>query len=181
MNPYQGLEASFEEAFQSSAFSALCKSIQDSESIAILGNGGLHYVASHLASDLTRLCPNLRALSFDSFGFITSNANDFGFNTIFTRWLDLTDFHTLPSPLVIGLTCSGTSANIVKSAEWCLDKHVPCHIISGRASSTQAALPNMPPECLLDLNQHHYHKVEILSMMLLYQIVEELGHNCPTF
>ena len=54
--------------------------------IYVIANGGLHYVASHMATDMSRLLKDKYCYSFDSFGFITSSANDFGFDSIFEKW-----------------------------------------------------------------------------------------------
>ena len=68
-----------------------------------------HYVASHMATDIQDLYQISFVTSFDSFGFITSSANDFGFDSIF----EMACYCICPSEksLLIGLSCSGSSKN----------------------------------------------------------------------
>ena len=41
-----------------------------------------------MACDMTRLIPMKTFHSFESVGFITSNANDYGYDNLFQRWLE---------------------------------------------------------------------------------------------
>ena len=74
-------------------YNLLVDKINRAKKIFLIGNGGLHFVANHMATDLTRLINNKVVYSFESVGFITSNANDHGFEKMFVRWL------VIPMPL----------------------------------------------------------------------------------
>ena len=70
-----------------------------------------------MATDISRLVNSKHVHSFDSFGFITSSANDYGFDSIFKRWIE----NCVPKEkksLLVGLSCSGTSKNIIKAFEY---------------------------------------------------------------
>ena len=81
--------------------------------IFICGNGGSACNAIHFAEDLQS--QGIRALHLCDIGFLTATANDFGYDYVFTRplkiWADGGD-------LLITLSCSGASKNIVKAIEW---------------------------------------------------------------
>ena len=107
---FENLEEKCAAAVESESFSQLLTKVNKSKKIFLIGNGGLHYVASHMATDMSRLIENKAVFSFDSVGFITSNANDHGYNKIFIRWLET--MSTVDNPedcLIIGLSCSGNS------------------------------------------------------------------------
>ena len=81
--------------------------------ILICGNGGSACNAIHFAEDLQS--KQIRALHLCDIGFLTATANDFGYEHVFSHslkvWGDEGD-------LLITLSCSGTSKNIVKVIEW---------------------------------------------------------------
>ena len=72
-----------------------------------------------MASDLTRLVPGKVVKSFDSFGFISSNANDHGWENTFLRWLETSAILDDPaSTMVYGMSCSGNSLNVIKAFDY---------------------------------------------------------------
>ena len=80
---FENIEEKCNKASESDEYAVLVRKVNRAKKIFLIGNGGLHYVASHMATDLTRLIPNKAVFSFDSVGFITSNANDHGYVQIF--------------------------------------------------------------------------------------------------
>jgi len=86
--------------------------------IFILGNGGSASTASHFACDLgknTRLdgWPNFRVMGLtDNLALITAYANDEGYENVFAQ--QLANF-VIPGDVVIGISASGNSANILKT------------------------------------------------------------------
>ncbi|KXK52929.1 MAG: phosphoheptose isomerase [Chlorobi bacterium OLB5] len=91
--------------------------------VFVIGNGGSSANASHLAQDLakgTKLHPEhsirLKALSLtDNTPFLTAQANDEGYDTIFEQQLVT---YAKPGDIVIAISGSGNSPNIVKAIEW---------------------------------------------------------------
>lgn len=90
---FEAIGTKYNELITSDEFSELVELISSCKKIYIIGNGGLHYVGSHMAADLTRLLPHVVAKSFDSFGFITSSANDHCWDNIFVNWLEICPGH----------------------------------------------------------------------------------------
>ena len=84
---FENIENKFEKAVTSESYYELVEKIKKANRIYVIGNGGLHFVASHMATDMSRLIENKAVYSFDSVGYITSNSNDHGFSEVFTRWL----------------------------------------------------------------------------------------------
>ncbi|HAI16946.1 MAG TPA: hypothetical protein DCM10_02295, partial [Xanthomarina gelatinilytica] len=88
MIDFENIEEKIKAAASSQEYKGLIFKVNQAKKIFLIGNGGLHYVASHMATDLSSLIPSKAVYSFDSVGFITSNANDHGYNQIFIRWLE---------------------------------------------------------------------------------------------
>ncbi len=168
---FENLEQKFNDAVTSDSYKYLIELFKRHQDIYVIGNGGLHYVASHMATDISRLVPNKYCHSFDSFGFITSSANDFGFETIFERWIE-SCVNTANKGLLIGLSCSGTSKNIVNAFEYGEKLGWDVFLVSGRP--TKLKFPH------IQINAKHFHTVETFSLMLFYEIIHSLGHSCPT-
>jgi D-sedoheptulose 7-phosphate isomerase len=80
--------------------------------IIIAGNGASAAIASHVAVDLTKAA-GVRAVNFNEADLITCFANDYGYE----HWLEKAlDFYADPKDLVILISSSGMSANIVNAA-----------------------------------------------------------------
>ena len=87
MIEFENLLETFKKIIQTDEFKRLQKDFNESENIFFIGNGGSHSVATHAASDVSRLTPK-RCYSLDSASYLTSIANDYGYNNIFMQWLE---------------------------------------------------------------------------------------------
>lgn len=88
--------------------------------IFFIGNGGSAATASHFANDLAigtraRKKP-FRAISLsDNNAVLTAIGNDFGYDEIFSRQLE---YLAVPQDVVVAISASGNSPNIVKAIEF---------------------------------------------------------------
>jgi D-sedoheptulose 7-phosphate isomerase len=85
----------------------------------IFGNGGSYADALHFAGELegaynNRNRPALPVLVPSNFSAITAIANDFGYDFVFSRFVGA---NVAPGDIVIGITTSGNSMNIVTALE----------------------------------------------------------------
>jgi D-sedoheptulose 7-phosphate isomerase len=84
----------------------------------ICGNGGSSADAMHFAEELTgrfrKERPALPALACTDPGHITCAANDYGFENVFSRWVEA---HGRRGDVVIVLSTSGKSENIVRAVK----------------------------------------------------------------
>lgn len=89
--------------------STLIDKIRNAKRVYIIGNGGSYANAAHIANDL--IACGIAALTLDA-ATLTANANDFGYETVFSRWL-----HVLgkKGDLLLALSGSGTSRNILNA------------------------------------------------------------------
>lgn len=166
----------FEKSIKSDDYFRLLKKIEKNRKIFILGNGGLMDISSHGAADLSRLIPGKSFRAFNDCGYLTSNGNDFGFESIFTKWLNDTilNIENKNEVLIIGLSCSGNSSNVINALQWGEDNGYATFLISGVKSIKK---PESVDELTFDCK--YFHTTEILTMKLFYDIVYKNGSHCP--
>jgi len=88
--------------------------------IFFIGNGGSAATASHFANDFGAGSRSwekpFRAVSLtDNLATLTAIANDYGYDEIFTRQLQML---MLPGDIVVAISASGNSKNVVKAVEY---------------------------------------------------------------
>lgn len=172
----ENIEEKFSHALNSNEWSQLSENFKSSSEVYLVANGGLHYVAAHAAADCSRLIPEKVVYSFDSAGHITSCANDFGYENLFVKWLQDSGPNKSPEgqAMVIGMSCSGNSKNVTRALSWANSKKHNTFLISGTPSRR---LERGLGELVLDCK--YFHTCEVLTLMLFYQLIEEMGYSCP--
>ena len=136
--PHQGLE----DLAQS-----LLQCWRDGKQVFFFGNGGSAGNAIHLANDFLygvskQLGHALKAhaLSANS-AVITCLANDEGYDGIFFRQLAVL---AQPGDIVIALSGSGNSPNILKAIEWCKENQVKSIAILGFEGGAAKGMVDIP-------------------------------------
>jgi D-sedoheptulose 7-phosphate isomerase len=81
--------------------------------IIFVGNGGSAGIASHLAIDFSKN-GGLRSLAFNDAAALTCLANDLGYDNVFAKQLE---FHARPGDLLIAISSSGKSPNILNAVK----------------------------------------------------------------
>jgi len=173
---FENIEQKCRNAAETEEYEKLVEKTVKAKKIFLIGNGGLHFVANHMATDLSRLIENKAVYSFESVGFITSNANDHGFEQMFIRWLET--IATVEDPddcLVVGLSCSGNSSNVVRALHWAQEKGIGTFLVSGQKSE---ALRNDVDE--LCLKCEFFHTVEVMCLIIFYDLIHRVGSHCPS-
>jgi len=99
---------------------ALIKKTAKNNKIFLIGNGGSAADCDHFATELIVKYKKVRkaipAISLSNNGpLITANSNDFSFDTIFKRQLEAL---AKKNDLLIAISTSGRSKNIIKSIEY---------------------------------------------------------------
>ena len=173
---FENIQEKCDKVAASKEYQVLIKKVNDAKKIYLIGNGGLHFVACHMSTDLSRLIPDKAVYSFDSVGFITSNANDHGFEQLFVRWLESVALVEKPEEcLVIGLSCSGNSSNVINALHWADDQGIETFLMSGEISDT---LRDDIDE--LSIRCKYFHTVEVSIMMIFYDLIHRTGNRCPS-
>jgi len=173
---FENIQEKCNQASSSEEYQKLIDKVNGAKKIYLVGNGGLHFVACHMSTDMSRLIPDKSVYSFDSVGFITSNANDHGFEQLFIRWLE--SIAAIENPedcLVIGLSCSGNSSNVINALHWADNRGMGTFLISGETSENlQDNIDELSIKC------KYFHTVEVSIMMIFYDLIHRTGNRCPS-
>lgn len=148
--------------------------------IFCLGNGGSAANSSHFTTDLGKCSSDavgrpFRVLSLtDNTAWITALGNDYAYEDIFLRQLKN---YGRAGDVVIGVSVSGNSPNLVKAFQWAVENGLTTVALVGAKRGRLAELANE----LVVIDDTHYGRVEDTQMhvlhMLCYAFVEkpELG------
>lgn len=102
-----------------SAADLLINALQNGHAIYSCGNGGSMSDAMHFAEELTGRYrnnrPGLSATAISDPGHISCVANDFGYDFIFSRYLEA---RARPGDCLFAISTSGRSKNVIKAAEY---------------------------------------------------------------
>ncbi|OQS36888.1 SIS domain-containing protein [Chromobacterium haemolyticum] len=142
------------------------------------GNGGSMCDAMHFAEELTgRYRKNRRgmaAVAISDPSHMTCVANDYGYEFVFSRYLES---HARAGDVLIGISTSGNSQTIVNAAQVAREIGVKVIILTGRAGTRLEPLAdvyvNTPGGQFADRVQELHIKV----LHILIELVER--HFCP--
>lgn len=135
-------------------------------SVILVGNGGSAAIASHQAVDLWKN-GGIRATAFNDASLLTCIANDYGYEHVFAKPIEM---FAKSGDLLIAVSSSGKSENILKAVE--AAKKTGCRVItlSGFAEKNPLSLTG-------DLNfflpSDSYGIVEVGHLLLIHSIVDE--------
>ena len=105
------------------------------------GNGGSMCDAMHFAEELTgryrRDRIALGATAISDAGHLTCVGNDFGYEQVFSRYLEA---HGRQGDCLVALSTSGTSKNIIAAAQAARSQGIHVVVLSGRRSEPLASL-----------------------------------------
>ena len=102
----------------------LSEAVRKAGRVYIIGNGGSYANAVHMANDL--LSVGVKAFTLDP-ASLTASANDFGYETVFSRWLKVVGE---PGDLLIALSGSGTSKNILEAMDAANEIGMRYHLVT---------------------------------------------------
>jgi D-sedoheptulose 7-phosphate isomerase len=91
------------------------------------GNGGSAAIASHCAVDFTKAA-SIRAINFNESDLLTCFANDYGYENVFSAAVN---FYADKNDVVILISSSGESPNIISAANKAKDLDIPLITLSG--------------------------------------------------
>ena len=88
--------------------------------VIIFGNGGSAAIASHVSVDLTKNA-RIRCINFNEADLLTCFSNDYGYEKVFSKSLE---FYADKGDLVIIISASGRSKNLLEAAKICKKKKI---------------------------------------------------------
>lgn len=101
--------------------------LETHQNIIILGNGGSNAVASHIAQDYTKMLGK-QALAFSDSSRMSCYANDYGWDWAYTKFIE---HFAVPDTLVILISSSGNSKNMLNAAKYCRNNKLDMITMSG--------------------------------------------------
>lgn len=100
------------------AAQALVNTFEQKGKVYSCGNGGSMCDAMHFAEELTgryrKNRPGIAAIAISDAGHISCVSNDFGYDYIFSRYIES---HARAGDCLIAISTSGKSKNVIKAAE----------------------------------------------------------------
>lgn len=134
--------------------------------IIILGNGGSNAIASHISVDYTKFL-KIPTLTFSNAPMLTAYTNDYGQDEAYKCFLS--DFYT-PDTLVILISSSGNSSNILNAAYYCEDNNISFIALSGFDSNNKLNQTNAIFK--YHVSSKSYGVVEMAHEIMLHSIVD---------
>lgn len=136
--------------------------------VLICGNGGSHCDAMHFAEECTgrfmKDRPALGALALGDAAHTTCVANDFGFDQVFARQVAALG---RPGDVLVVLSTSGNSPNILKALEQAKRQNMPCVALLGRDGGQAKALADLA----LVVPHHLPHRIQEMHIKILHTAV----------
>jgi D-sedoheptulose 7-phosphate isomerase len=154
----------------------MADAINSDRKIISCGNGGSHCDAMHFAEELTgRYRDNRRALpaiAISDVSHLSCVSNDFGFEFVFSRFVEGLG---QPGDVLLGISTSGNSANIIRAVEAARAKGMKVIVMSGKDGGKLAGLSDVeirvPHFGYADRIQEIHIKVIHIFMLLIEQMV----------
>ncbi len=133
--------------------------------IFFIGNGGSAGIASHMANDFSKNGA-MPALCFNDGAALTCLGNDFGFEHVFAKQME---FHARRGDLLVAISSSGNSANILLAVE--AARKIGCGVVTMSGFSAENKLRRLG-----DVNFHvgvkDYGLVEVAHTALIHAVVD---------
>ena len=142
--------------------------------VYIIGNGGSAATSSHFANDLLKMC-GIRAVSLtDLSPTVLAYGNDEGWEQMFAGPLNRL---LLPQDVVIGISCSGNSPNVVTAIRMAKETILPfirTIVLIGADANCQLA--QCQPDALISVPFRDIRVQEDCHMVICHAIAGALAH-----
>ena len=136
----------------------------------IVGNGGSSSIASHVSVDFAKVA-NVPSNTFNNANLITCFANDYGHE----NWVkEAIKAYTQKNDILILISSSGNSNNIINAAKYCNENNIPLITFSGfDKENNLAKLGNIN----IHINSKNYNYIEMSHHIILVSIVDIFKEN----
>ena len=153
------------DAITQNEVDTLKRLLSSHEEVIMIGNGGSNAICSHISQDYTKFL-GIRAYAFSDASRLTCYINDFGMEHAYKRFLE--DFAN-DNTLVILISSSGDSQNIVNCAQYCCDEGLPFVTITGFDKDNKVRKLYSPQAALdMHVDSHSYGVVECVHQVFLH-------------
>jgi len=171
----QGFASDPRNAQKIDALAQVCaESVRGEGKLLAVGNGGSCADAVHFCEELTGRYRDDRApipaIACSDAGHITCVGNDYGFDSIFSRWIDGLGKQ---GDVLIALSTSGNSANIVKAVEVAKRKGMHIATLLGKGGGQLAGGADTEWVVPGDTSD----RIQELHMLILHALVGAIERN----
>ena len=157
------------------AASAISACFANGGKVLVCGNGGSAAEATHLATELVgrfklkdRIALPVLALNADS-SLLTAWSNDVGFDNVFARQVEA---YGQPGDLLIGLSTSGRSKNLIQAFERARERNLGCISLLGGDGGELLQFSDIAL-VVPSFDAQRVQEVQTLVLHLLCELVEE--------
>tara|TARA_A100001015_G_C14647858_1_gene578005 strand:- start:36 stop:620 length:585 start_codon:yes stop_codon:yes gene_type:complete len=140
---------------------------KNKKKIIVFGNGGSAATSSHLAVDLTKNA-KIKCINFNDADLITCFSNDYGFDNFVKQAIHS---YSNNGDLVILISVSGESRNIINAANYCAKNKINLLTLSGKNKNNSLNKINKKGLCF-HVNSFSYNTVEIIHSYILLTLVD---------
>lgn len=152
------------------AAALLSKTFEDGGRVYACGNGGSMSDAIHFAEELTgRFRHNRKGLpaqAISDVGHLTCVANDFGYEQVFSRYLDA---HGRPGDCLLAISTSGKSTNVVNAAVTAKELGMSVIALTGQKMSQLGVLADV---CIATPAGDFADRVQELHIKVIHILLE---------
>ena len=146
------------------------KTFKNKGKIYIVGNGGSASIASHVSVDFAKAA-RIPSSTFNNANLITCFANDYGYENWVTEAIRA---YMNKHDMIILISSSGTSKNIVNAAKYCKKKSINLITLSGFKKNnplSKLGIANFH----VDSNQYNF--IEMSHHIILLYFVDVFSKN----
>jgi D-sedoheptulose 7-phosphate isomerase len=133
------------------------------------GNGGSMTDAMHFAEELTGVFrekrPAIPAISISDPSHLTCVANDYGFDAIFSRFIEAVG---QPGDTLVAISTSGNSMNVIKAVEAAREKGMKIIALTGK---TGGLLGGMADQEIRVRGRQHSDRIQEVHIKVLHILV----------
>ena len=164
------LNLGFNESVHSTleSFKSIALDVKSADAKLIFcGNGASAAISAHAAVDFTKQA-KVRGTTFNEADLITCYSNDYGYE----NWISKTIDHFLNSKdLVIFLSVSGNSKNLLNAAKTCIKKKINIVALTGLSKKNKL---NKIVKNNFWVNSKSYNQVEMIHFIILGLVVDKI-------
>ena len=160
------------------AADCLVDALQQGKKILSCGNGGSHCDAMHFAEELSGRYrenrPALAAMAISDPSHITCVSNDFGYNYIYSRFIEGLGNQ---GDVLVGISTSGQSANIIEAVKAAQEKGMKVVLLTGKDGGALAGMG------AIEIRVDHFgfadriQEIHIKVIHILIQLIEARFFN----
>tara|TARA_A100001015_G_C14845026_1_gene654088 strand:+ start:45 stop:629 length:585 start_codon:yes stop_codon:yes gene_type:complete len=138
--------------------------------IIFIGNGGSASICSHVSVDLSKNA-KIKSINFNESDLITCLSNDYGYENYFKEALNL--YCDKKKDLVVMLSCSGNSPNLVNAAKFCKKNKIKFITLTSQKKTNKIKMLNQNGINIW-IDSSAYNQVEILFNVILLVVIDAI-------